>query len=393
MRVCFVCGEFPPMEGGLGDYTWHLSQALERLGIEAFVVTSQQARTSQEHVYPVVERWNWTGWLRIAEVLREVQPTIVHIQYQAACYGLSPFIGGLPLAVKGTLAGARVVTTFHDLLPVYLFPKAGPLRHLPASALALASDRVVLTAPDGLWEPPLAQLLETYPALGQRIAIIPIGSNIPVVRLTKKERERLRTLWSVGEGEIVLCHFGFLHPNKGLDVLLEALARLAGSGLAWKLVMIGGAVGASDPTQLDEQRRVRSRIEELRLGEHMIWTGFLRPDEISTSLQSADIAVLPFRGGASLRHGTLMAVMAHGLPTITTAPKRPEAGLHHGENAWLIQPNSSLELAQAIGQLAADAALRERLSVAARGWADSFRWERVAAETQQLYSNLAGNRP
>ena len=41
MRVCLVTGEFPPQQGGVGDYTAELSKALAGLGVEPHVITSQ----------------------------------------------------------------------------------------------------------------------------------------------------------------------------------------------------------------------------------------------------------------------------------------------------------------------------------------------------------------
>ena len=40
---------------------------------------------------------------------------------------------------------------------------------------------------------------------------------------------------------------------------------------------------------------------------------------MTANLLAADCAVLPYREGASLRHGSLMAALAHGLPIVSTA--------------------------------------------------------------------------
>ena len=61
---------------------------------------------------------------------------------------------------------------------------------------------------------------------------------------------------------------------------------------------------------------------------------------------AVDCAVLPYREGASLRHGSLMAALAHGLPIVSTRP--PESAheasgafplLCDGESALLVAPD------------------------------------------------------
>ncbi len=67
--------------------------------------------------------------------------------------------------------------------------------------------------------------------------------------------------------------------------------------------------------------------------------------EVSANLLAADCAVLPYREGASLRHGSLMAALAHGLPIVSTTLTGCPAEamkqfpmLEHGENALLTPP-------------------------------------------------------
>ena len=43
MRILLITGEFPPMQGGVGDYTREIGLALCELGCEVHVATSSQA--------------------------------------------------------------------------------------------------------------------------------------------------------------------------------------------------------------------------------------------------------------------------------------------------------------------------------------------------------------
>ncbi|MFC2037553.1 glycosyltransferase, partial [Chloroflexota bacterium] len=97
MRVLFVTGEFPPMQGGVGDYTREIALALHELGCQVHVATSTRAGPVPGlTVHPIVERWNWRCWGAILKVVRRHQPDVVHLQYQAAAYAMHPAINFLP---------------------------------------------------------------------------------------------------------------------------------------------------------------------------------------------------------------------------------------------------------------------------------------------------------
>ena len=68
MRVCFVTGEYPPMQGGVGDCTRELGRALIQLGHQVTVVTSRKAATTNQSasadepvVCATVDSWGWTS--------------------------------------------------------------------------------------------------------------------------------------------------------------------------------------------------------------------------------------------------------------------------------------------------------------------------------------------
>ncbi|MGC9333113.1 MAG: glycogen/starch synthase, partial [Anaerolineae bacterium] len=87
MKVLFVTGEFPPMQGGVGDYTREIGLALAGQGCQVQVATSVHAGPAEGlDVLPVVERWGWGSWGILLDIIHSQSPDVVHIQYQAAAY-------------------------------------------------------------------------------------------------------------------------------------------------------------------------------------------------------------------------------------------------------------------------------------------------------------------
>ena len=401
MRILFLTGEFPPMQGGVGDCTNEIAQALAALGTDVRVLTSVRAVGSQRpalspsflrvnsvegsavEVQPIVEQWNWSSLRVIARTIREFAPEIAHIQYQTAAFGMHPAIDFAPRFLKSLKT--KFVTTFHDLRVPYLFPKAGRVREWVTRELARSSDTVVATNDEDHARLPTWRV--------RHLSLIPIGSNIP----TAEPRDYQTTAWraqlGVRDDETLLCYFGFLKESKGTETLIRALARVANA----KLLMIGGQIGASDPTNIAYLSKIKSLISNLELTDRVQWTDYTPPEIVTANFRSADICVLPYRDGASYRRGTLMAALAHGCAIVTTTPRvivgatgsSPLPVLRDGANCLLVPPDDPRALADAIQRAIASPELRAKIGVGARELAQHFTWDRIAQQHLELYWQIA----
>lgn len=385
------------MQGGVGDYTQKLSRALGALGADVHVFTSVDAGEDnlrlpadpyEPTVYPQLDDPGWVLWGAVAGIIGRIRPDVVHIQYQSAAYGLHPAVNLMPTRLRTTGHRPRIVTTFHDLRYPYLFPKAGPLRWRSVMALAGGSDACVLTNPAD-WD----RLVGTRVA--SKLVPIVIGSNIQCAPPLDYDRNACRAGWGAGAGDWLLGYFGFLNPGKGGETLMRTLAELRNSGHPARLLMVGGQVGSSDPTNRAYLERVEALIDELDLADRVRWTGFTPDDQVSANLLATDCAVLPYREGATLRHGSLMAALAHGLPVVSTrneAPARQGAAafpaIVDGENALLVPPEDPVKMAAAVHRVMTDDALRGRLSRASMALSSDFGWEAIAERHLEMYRRL-----
>ncbi len=397
MRILFVTGEYPSMQGGVGDYTRRLSEALGELGADVHVLTHVDAggdhlRTPatpyEPTVYPVLRQHGWNLWGHVLAAIQEVQPQVVQIQYQSAAYGLHPAVNLLPKRLHLLRRRPLVLTTFHDLKFPYLFPKAGPLRWQAVLALARGSDASVVTNPTD-W------LRLNRAGLGEKLRPIPIGSNIRCETPKGYDRSRQRAKWGAGPDTWLLAYFGFLNANKGGETLVRCLAELVRRNAPARLLMVGGKVGSSDPTNTAYLAKVERLIDDLHVADRVQWTGFTSSEEVSANLLAVDCAVLPYREGASLRHGSLMAALAHGVPIVSTALTGMTAEamkkfpmLEDGESALLTPPEDPARMAEAVIRLMTGPALRSRLAAKAAVLSRQFEWETIAQGHLLAYRGL-----
>ncbi|MEI8360035.1 MAG: glycosyltransferase, partial [Deltaproteobacteria bacterium] len=201
MRLGLVTGEFPPMPGGIGDYTAELARSLAARGSEVHVIAPTSAAGAPATgwtVHPVVRTWSLGALLRIRRLTRRLGLQALLVEYQAGAYRPSAPIHFLP-----TVAGVPTFTTFHDLLAPHLFPLAGRLRRDAITFLARSSTGVIVADPadeDELHRRGIAD-----------VARIPIGSNIRCAPPADFDRDALRARYGVAPADALVGHFGFLH--------------------------------------------------------------------------------------------------------------------------------------------------------------------------------------
>jgi glycosyltransferase involved in cell wall biosynthesis len=377
MRILFVAGEYPPLQGGLGDFTRQLARACAAAGHEPHVLTRRVEGAPEREsgdgvlVHRLAAGWGWPSLGLASRFARETQPDTVDLQYQAAAYGMHPAVNLLP----AWLARRRVPTTvtFHDLRVPYLFPKAGPLRRQAVLAMARGARASIVTN------------VEDEIALSQAgvrgVRRVPIGSNIAPAPLGRFDRQAWLRARGVPPEARVVGYFGFLNESKGGEALVRALAGLRTELAGAVLLLIGGRTGASDPTNLAYADRVAALASELGVRDCIHATGFLDDAGVSAAFAACDCVALPYRDGVSFRRGTLMAALAHGCAIVTTAPRVPLPELADGDNVVLAPPDDPQALAGAIARVLGDSALRARLEAGSLRLSRLFGWDHIAAQT------------
>ena len=185
-----------------------------------------------------------------------------------------------------------------------------------------------------------------------------------------------------------MAYFGFLNESKGGEDLIALLDTLLRRGEDAYLLMIGGDVGDSDPSNADYARRVRQMIAERNLSARIIATGYVDLPDVSAHLLAADVAVMPYRDGVSFRRTTLIAALQHALPVVSTTPAHAMPQLADGDNILLTPPCDVKAFADAVTRVTNDPTLKTRLRQGAKQLGARFDWQSIAEKTVQVYQSL-----
>jgi glycosyltransferase involved in cell wall biosynthesis len=191
--------------------------------------------------------------------------------------------------------------------------------------------------------------------------------------------ERFRPLGLEREPGRILFVGNSDDTNKGARHLVEALALM--EDRPWRLIVVDRV----------EARVVRRRAAELGIDDRITLTGRLTAEELACEYNRAGIFVSP-----SLYEGfglPAAEAQACGTPVIaTTGGALPEV-VADGVSGLLVAPGDAAALANAIGDLLGDTALRERLGAAGVERAQRmFTWRLTAERTLDLYAKVRGSR-
>jgi glycosyltransferase involved in cell wall biosynthesis len=258
----------------------------------------------------------------------------------------------------------RVITA-HYVLP----PKPSRRQASTARRLFSRMDAVIAHSEHGA-----SRLREQVGIDPGRVRVIPHGA---FDYLTALPREKpLPPELEGAEGPVILF-FGLLRPYKGLDTLLEAFRRVEGAEL-W--------VVGNPRMDLEPLRALAARVP----GRVRFVTRFVEDAEIPAIFRRADAVVLPYRDAE--HSGVLYTGLAFGKPLVLSSvggfPEVAPTGA-----ALLVPPEDPAALAEALSELAAGPAARERLAAAARAAAAGpYSWDAVAAQTLALYEELLESR-
>jgi glycosyltransferase involved in cell wall biosynthesis len=256
------------------------------------------------------------------------------------------------------------VTTIHDLIYKRLpDAHAGFFSHglsLLVSVAARRSRRVI--APSEATKEDLVRFLGIPP---NRVDVTYEGPGL-AEDLTPVGEGELRRRFDLGDAPIVLT-VSAKRPHKNLERLFAAFARVQ----ATPSPML---VAPGYETVFEPKLR-RSAGERVRI------TGWVDDATLEGLYRVAACFVLP-----SLAEGfglPVLEAMARGVPvTCSNATSLPEVA---GNAALYFDPTDTEAIAQAIGRLLTDEALRAHLAAAGREQAKRFSWEATARETLASY--------
>lgn len=360
MSVTFhlVTGEYPPEAGGVGDYTAILAEELAARGCSVHVwVPGAGGQADREpeggaavSVHALPDRFGPRSREMLAQGLASA-PGCLLLQYVPNALGMRG--ANLPFCFwiwrRRRTHDVRVM--FHE--PYFYFSWRRPLGNLLAlaqrvmAALLLRAGSVVYLSTD-TWR----QYLQPF-APATEMIVLTIPATVPVdvdAAAVEGWRRRLR---GAAPDMPVVGHFG----TYGSDIaapLLGWLVRLVHSDVNVRVALIGrGSESFAAALPADVRQCVVS-------------CGALAAPDVAAALRACELVLQPYPDGVTTRRTSVMAALANGRPTVTTAGELTEPlWLQKGPVA-LIPVSDDGQLVPVVRGLLRNRAERDALGARAR---------------------------
>lgn len=212
-----------------------------------------------------------------------------------------------------------------------------------------------------------------------RIELIPNG--VDIERFSSGDGDGFRRRLGLAADASVAIVVGRIDPQKGQDLAVRALARVAESDPSARLVLIGPTTA---PAYRDEVVLEASRLGVL--GRVTLVDG-LAPPEVADAYHGADVLLLPSRH-EPFGMAILEAWVA-GLPVVAARVGGVPGFASDGHDALLFEPGDPDGLASRWRAVILDARLRRSLAAAGRRKArSSYGWDTVTDRLAALYDDL-----
>jgi glycosyltransferase involved in cell wall biosynthesis len=371
--------------GGPALHVAYLTDGLKRRGYDTTLVAGSLARGEDSMAFvadardvPVIRidelgreispLRDLVATFRLAQLIRRERPQILHTHTAKA---------GTVGRVAALLAGSRrppiVVHTFHGHVLRGYF---GPLRSLFFRLLErwLASRTTALIAVS-------PQVRDDLVSLGiaprERFVVIRLGIELDErIAPGQDGRAESRRYLGIPGDRFAVGWIGRMTAVKRTDDVLLAFKSLRETGVEATLCMVGDG---------PDRAGLEQRAHELGIVRDTLFLGY--QEDVAPFYAAFDALVLP-----SSNEGTPVSVieaLGAGRPVVATRVGGVPDVVRDGEDGFLVEQGATDELAERLGQLARDPALRERMGKQGRERVlPRYAVERLVDDVDRLYRSL-----
>ena len=309
-----------------------------------------------------------TAYRHVRRVLADFRPDVVHTHSAKA--------GILGRAAARTLGVPAIVHTVHGA-PWHPYQSAASRRFYQACErwAARRTDAFICVA-DAMTDLMVAANI----APREAFTTIYSGMEVEPFLSADEHRARMRRQLGYSDEHVVVGKIARLFHLKGHEYLIAAAERVVARDPRVRFLLVGDGI---------LRGQLAADIARRGLSDKFHFAGLVPPTEIPAYLSAMDMLA-----HTSLREGlarTLPQALLAGKPAISYDIDGAREVVQTGETGYLLPPESIEPLADAILELAADPAMRQRLGSAGRARCrERFDHRHMTREIRRVYERVLG---
>ncbi len=399
MRILHVLDHSIPLHSGYTFRTAAILREQRALGWETYHLTSAKQGSTAAAVEDVdglrfyrcevptaapagINEWRLmrSTEKRLEQLARELRPDVLHAH--------SPVLNAIPAIRVGRRLGIPVVyevrAFWEDAAVDHGTTAEGSLRYRATRALeSWAFKRVghVFTICEGLRRDIVARGIPE-----QKVTVIPNAVDVQGFQLSGEPDSALKRKLGL-DGKTVLGFVGSFYAYEGLDLLLEAFARLQAQRQDLRVLLVGGG---------PQEANLKAQAERLRIADKVVFTGRVPHAEVSRYYDLIDLLVYPRH---SMRLTELVTplkpleAMAQGRIFMASDVGGHKELIRDGETGRLFAAGKVDSLVTTIGEMLDHREQWPAMRAAGRRFVEQVRnWKNSVANYDSIYRRLVAGR-
>jgi len=372
-RIAFI-GNSLPRRCGIATFTSDLQHAVaaSRTDLDTCIVAMTDH--GQTYDYPPEVRFSVNDqriedYERAADFLNEGKYDAVCLQHEFGIFGGE--VGAHIMVLLSRLT-MPIVTTLHTVLS-----QPSPAQRAVLHRIVDASSRVIVMAEKG------RELLRTvYDVPAEKIAVIAHG--IPDFEFAEPDDAKDELGYT---GRSVILTFGLLNPNKGIEVMIDAMPEILKKRPDSVYVVLGAThpnLVRNEGEAYRESLILRARL--LGVEKHVVFLNqFVDLPMLLRFISMCDVYVTPYFNEAQMTSGTLAYSFGLGKAVVSTPYWHAQELLADGRGV-LVPFGDSPAIGSAIAGLLTNDGQRLAMRKRAYTCSRSMTWERTAEAYVKVFA-------
>lgn len=399
MRILHVLDHSIPLHSGYTFRTAAILREQRALGWETYHLTSAKQGSTAAAVEDVdglrfyrcevpaaapagINEWRLmrSTEKRLEQLARELRPDVLHAH--------SPVLNAIPAIRVGRRLGIPVVyevrAFWEDAAVDHGTTAEGSLRYRATRALeSWAFKRVghVFTICEGLRRDIVARGIPE-----QKVTVIPNAVDVQGFQLSGEPDSALKRKLGL-DGKTVLGFVGSFYAYEGLDLLLDAFARLQAQRQDLRVLLVGGG---------PQEANLKAQAERLRIADKVVFAGRVPHAEVSRYYDLIDLLVYPRH---SMRLTELVTplkpleAMAQGRIFMASDVGGHKELIRDGETGRLFAAGKVDSLVTTVGEMLDHREQWPAMRAAGRRFVEQVRnWKNSVANYDSIYRRLVAGR-
>lgn len=374
-RIALI-GNFLPRLCGLATFTTHLHRALGTMrpapSVDVYAMVDPGGRYDFPPAVAMgVDQEDRDSYRAAAQRIDASGAEVVWVQHE---YGIFGGPAGEYLFDLLDNVSLPVIATLHTVLEM-----PDPAQRRVLERLAARASLLVVMA-------------DHARKLLQRVYGVP-ASKIALIEHGVPDRDYVtpsaaRQCFGAADRKTIMT-FGLLSPGKGIETMIRAMPAI----LRRCPEATYRIVGATHPHLVaHEGERYRDTLQalahDLGVASNVQWESrFLDEPDLLNRLAMADVYVTPYRNAQQITSGTLAYAAALGKPIVAT-PYVHAAELLADGRGVLVPFDDADAMADAVGALLVDDALRERMAARGHAHGRALTWAHMARRTLDRFGGM-----